>query len=59
MQTKFANPHGLMNKDNKSTAYDIAKLACYALKNEIIKSVVKTPEYTCIVHLEDSSKQVM
>jgi len=48
-QTKFANPHGLMNEENKSTAYDVGKLSCIALRNEIIRNVVKTTHYSCEV----------
>jgi D-alanyl-D-alanine carboxypeptidase len=29
--TNYANPHGLSHKNNKSTAYDIGKLACIAM----------------------------
>lgn len=30
-QSTFSNPHGLMNKDNKSTANDVAKISCIAM----------------------------
>ena len=29
--TNYANPHGLSHKNNKSTVYDIGKLACIAM----------------------------
>lgn len=31
--TNFANPHGLGNIENYSTAYDISRLAIYGLKD--------------------------
>lgn len=30
--TYFTNPHGLANRLNRSTAYDVAKLCYYAMK---------------------------
>jgi len=30
--SRFANPHGLMNKNNKSSAVDLCKLAALAMK---------------------------
>lgn len=43
--TQFANPHGLMNRCNKSTASDVAKLACVALKNPLFSQIVNTKLY--------------
>jgi len=40
--TNFANPHGLMNKYNKSSAEDIAKLASISMENESFKKIVST-----------------
>ena len=31
-QTFFGNVHGLNNTENRSSAYDIAKLCCLAMK---------------------------
>lgn len=41
--TKFQDPAGL-NDDGYSTAKDMAILGAYALRNEIIASIVRTPE---------------
>ena len=38
--TNYANPHGLPNKANKSTAEDIAKIAMIAMKNDLFREVV-------------------
>lgn len=40
--THFNNPHGLDAEDHYTTAYDLAKLAAYALKLPKFKSVVST-----------------
>jgi len=45
--TVFNNPHGLdINKGNLSTAYDMALLTSYAMKNEIYRKIVSTKKYT-------------
>ncbi|MGI6552968.1 MAG: D-alanyl-D-alanine carboxypeptidase family protein [Bacillota bacterium] len=43
-QTYFQNPHGLPHQDHLTTAYDLALLARYALKNPIFASIVGTQE---------------
>ncbi len=40
--THFTNPHGLDNPEHYTTARDLAKLACFALKNEDFRTVVST-----------------
>ena len=44
--TSFGNPHGLDHEKNYSTAYDLAKLAAYAMENEMFKQVVSTKAIT-------------
>ena len=47
--TLFLNPSGLEEKDgsgNESTAYDMAILMKYAMKNKIFREIVKTKKYT-------------
>lgn len=46
--TTFINPHGLENNQgegNTSTAYDMALLSSYAMKNEMYKQIVSTKNY--------------
>lgn len=46
--TKFINPHGLENnkgEGNKSTAYDMALLSSYAMKNNVYREIVSTKNY--------------
>ena len=40
--TNFVTPHGLDNENHYTTAYELAKLTDYALKNETIAKIVKT-----------------
>ena len=44
--TSFANPHGLDNENHYSTAYDVAKITRYALKNKYINTAVNTRQQT-------------
>lgn len=47
--TTFANPHGLMNRYNRSTASDVAKLSCFALKLPLFLQIVNTKHYECVI----------
>lgn len=44
--TCFANPHGLDARDHYSTAYDLAVLARYAMKNSVFAKVVSAKTET-------------
>ena len=43
--TSFSNPHGLDAENHYSTAYDLAKITRYALKNPVFNEIVKKKEY--------------
>ena len=45
--TKFDSPHGLANRQNKSTAYDIAMLCAECIKMPEFNRVTRTKTYTC------------
>jgi len=44
--THFVTPHGLDDPDHYTTAYELAKIADYALENKTIAKVVSTKFYT-------------
>lgn len=46
--THFVTPHGLDDPNHYTTAYELAKIADYALKNEIFAKIVNT-QYTTIL----------
>lgn len=50
----FVTPHGLDNNDHYTTAYELALIADYALKNETFCNIVGTKSYT--VTINNSSK---
>ncbi len=43
--TSFSNPHGLDAENHYTTAYDLAKITRYALKNPVINEIVKKSEF--------------
>lgn len=52
--THFVTPHGLDNDNHYTTAYELALLADYALKNKTFSNIVKTKNYT--IQINNSSK---
>lgn len=54
--THFVTPHGLDNPEHYTTAYELAKLADYALQNEKFAKVVNTKNYT--VQINGYSKNI-
>lgn len=48
--THFVTPHGLDDPEHYTTAYELAKLADYALKNDIFAKVVNTKNYTVTIN---------
>ena len=55
--TSFTSPHGLDNPEHYSTAYDMAIITRYALKNPMISKIVKTIEYN-MQFIDGKSKQL-
>ena len=48
--THFVTPHGLDNEEHYTTAYELAKITDYALKNEIFCNYVGTKTYTITIN---------
>ena len=44
--THFTNPHGLDHEEHFTTAFDLAKLTAYALKNETFRAICSTVRRT-------------
>lgn len=44
--TNCTNPHGLDTEDNYSTAYDLAKITCYAKTNDTLSKMLGTKSIT-------------
>jgi D-alanyl-D-alanine carboxypeptidase len=56
--TSFANPHGLRNYFNKSSAADIARLSAVAMKNRNFKAIVKRRKYKCVAETRYGEEKV-
>lgn len=54
--THFVTPHGLDEEEHYTTAYELAKIADYALNIEEISNIVKTKSYT--VNINGYSKNI-
>lgn len=48
--THFETPHGLDNDNHYTTAYELASLTNYALKNEIFSTIVGSKTHTIIIN---------
>ena len=40
--SNFVNPHGLHDDNHYTTAYDLALISCYAMKNDMFRKIVGT-----------------
>ena len=54
--THFVTPHGLDQDDHYTTAFELAKIANYALKNPTFAKIVKTSNYS--INLNGHSKSL-
>ena len=50
VNTHFVTPHGLDNENHYTTAYELAKLTDYALKNDTFAKIVGTKSYNVTVN---------
>lgn len=56
-KTNYANSHGLMNPNNKSSAYDIALLCDYAMRNELFRAIVRCKQYKGVIKFSEDCKK--
>ncbi len=42
LNSNFVNPHGLHDENHYTTAYDLALISCYAMKNQTFRDIVGT-----------------
>ena len=49
----FANPHGLSNRMNRSTAQNVGKLASVLMQDAHLRHIVSQKEYTCFIQNPD------
>lgn len=55
--TTYANPHGLKDPSNKSTAEDVAKLSAICMGIPLFSEIVKKSSYTCTVKKLDGTQR--
>ena len=56
--THYTNPHGLHNEEHYTTAYDMAQLMIYALKNPTFRELIATKEYTVVEMTGKFTKEI-
>lgn len=56
INTNFVTPHGLDQPEHYTTAYELAKLADYALNNKLFADIVNTKNY--VVNINGISKDI-
>ncbi len=44
--THFVNPHGLHDDNHYTSAYDLCKIGCFAMKNDVFAKIVGTKKVT-------------
>lgn len=54
--THFQNPHGLSSKEHYTSAYDLALIASYAMKNATFKKIVGTKSYVSKGETEEENR---
>ncbi len=60
LNSNFRNPHGLPDKEHTTTAYDLAFIAKYAMKNEQFRSYVSKVEDTIpVTNKKDEPRYLM
>jgi hypothetical protein len=45
-KTNFVNPHGLHDDNHYTTAFDLARISAYAMKNSVFREIVSTKNIT-------------
>ena len=46
-KTQFSNPTGLTDAKNYSTAYEMALMTSFCMKNHLLRSIFKKKVYIC------------
>ncbi len=54
--TSFKNPHGLSEKEHFTSAYDLALIASYAMKNPVFKEIVGTKSHVAKGQSEEEKR---
>ena len=57
VDTHFTNPHGLDNESHYTTARELSKIACYAMKNPIFADIAST--YKRVIPLNNDGSRIL
>lgn len=56
--THFANPHGYHDPDHYSTALDLARITCEAVKHESFRRIVSAPNYVMNINRNKTDMEI-
>ena len=59
LNTHYVTPNGLDDAEHYTTARDLAKLSCIALKNDVFAEIVKTEMYTMAGQRQATKEKVL
>jgi serine-type D-Ala-D-Ala carboxypeptidase (penicillin-binding protein 5/6) len=59
INSNFVNPNGLPDKNHYTTAYDLALISRYAMKNPVFRSIVATKAYKINATNKSSSRSII
>lgn len=57
--SNFVNPHGLHNDEHYTTAYDLALISCYAMKNNDFREIVSTKSVNIPFSTRDCNRHLV
>ncbi len=59
INSSFVNPHGLHNENHYTTAYDLALISSYAIKNSKFKEIVSTKSITIPFTTQNTTRRLI
>ncbi len=59
VNSNFVNPHGLHDDNHYTTAYDLALISCYAMKNDNFRKIVSTKSVTIPFTTRDFNRHLV
>lgn len=57
--SNFVTPHGLNDENHYSTAFDLAKITSYALKNPVFKKIVSTKSHKILATQNNTARTLI
>jgi len=59
LSTHIVTPNGLHDDNHYTTAYDLARISCYAMRNDIFRKIVSTKKIAIANELKDEPRYIV